>query len=105
MTVWDDDAEDPFERRPADRASSRGGGDVAAKALVAVGILGVLAWTWLAYRTQSRGSQFPGFDDLTGIGLGERVDLFATSLLQLVFPVAAIAAGRYLQRQSSAQEG
>lgn len=104
MTVWDNDAQDPFERRPADRVSSGGSGDVAAKALVGVGILGVLAWTWLAYRAQSRGSQFPGFDDLTGIGFGERVDLFATSLLQLVFPVAAIAAGRYLQRQTRAQE-
>lgn len=99
MTVWDDDAQDPFERRRPDRVSADNGG-VATTALIVIGIVGVLAWAWLALRAQLRGSQFPGFDDLSGIGLGERVDLFASSLQQLILPVAAIAVGRHLQRRA-----
>jgi hypothetical protein len=98
MTVWDDDAQDPFEPRPAGRASSAGV-DVAAKALVVVGVLGVLAWAWFAFRTQLQGSPFPGFGDSSEVSLAERLDLVASSFTQLVIPVGAIAAGRFLQHR------
>lgn len=100
MTVWDDDAQDPFERRPGDQPrSSDEGSDAAATALVVVGVIGVLAWVWFAIRTGVQGSPYPGFGQAPEVSLAVRLDLLANTSSQLIIPVAAIAAGRYLQRR------